>query len=347
MRSVGQRVLGRWLQGAVSRCFELWAAAAEQAAQERHQATTRQQSALQVFNTRLRRDAAVMADAVAAWRQHATLLRRMRDVGGKVVFKMLNSCLNRAFSCWSRHCCYCRKIHQLETKLRVRWVGISLRSSFSAWCFFVSHSKHNLHECFQTLLTSRCSRFFFRWQGATRNAKHIFSRGKRVLGRWVQYSVARYFERWALLSKQVSPNQNDSAVFIKRKQTACKELIFWIGKHIQHVSALKSCYSHSPLRKEITNIRSPISTRFGGEHAAFAVSPCFPAPANQSMSPSILNVSNYGTPISHAVHQELSSQQKSFSASPTYAGSLQFLAVLADRRLNAARNTELLLQKMV
>ena len=252
MRSVGQRVLGRWLQGAVSRCFELWAAAAEQAAQERHQATTRQQSALQVFNTRLR-----------------------------------------------------------------------------------------------TLLTSRCSRFFFRWQGATRNAKHIFSRGKRVLGRWVQYSFARYFERWALLSKQVSPNQNDSAVFIKRKQTACKELIFWIGKHIQHVSALKSCYNHSPLRKEITNIRSPLSTRFGGGQAAFAVSPCFPAPANQSMSPSILNVSNYGTPISHAAHQELSSQQKSFSTSPTYAGSLQFLAVLADRRLNAARNTELLLQKMV
>jgi hypothetical protein len=319
MKDVGIRVMRRWMQAGVWRAF-------------------------------------------CAWSDRAASMRRMKEVGGKVLRRWLQAGVWRSFSRWQEVARTMRHMRCIGQRALGRWVQGAVSRCFQLWaavaevsdvCLLQAH-----HACLQISLASLRSCFFVRWQTATRNAKDIFFRGQRVLHRWIHSFVSISFKRWALLSKDVSnapfdmhrmfDQPNDSALFIRRKNAASRELIVWIAKHVEHVSALKLCYSHSPLPKHVSRHRTPLSATLSRGSAAHAVSvsPCFPVPSNYSLSPSILNISSYGTSNSlYSAQQELTCQP--YEASPTYAGALQFLSVLAERRLVAARNTQTLLQKLV
>ena len=70
----------------------------------------------------LRQDTALTAEAFVEWRQHATLMRRMRVVGTKVMRRWLQTGMWRALSAWKQHAASLRRMKEVGGKVMRRWM---------------------------------------------------------------------------------------------------------------------------------------------------------------------------------------------------------------------------------
>ena len=130
IRIVGRRVHGRWGQATLWRCFELWAAAVDQAAEEHRASALQVRRMGMVSEKALLQDTALTAEAFVEWRQHATLMRRMRVVGTKVMRRWLQTGMWRALSAWKQHAASLRRMKEVGGKVMRRWMQSVM------WCCF-------------------------------------------------------------------------------------------------------------------------------------------------------------------------------------------------------------------
>jgi len=114
----------------------------------------------------LRQDAALMADTVAEWRQHATGLRHMRLVGMKVMRRWLQTGLWRAFSAWAEHALTMLRMKDAGSKVMRRWLQAGVWRSFA------------------------------KWQEVARTATRLRVVGLRVVGSWLRAGLLQCFRLW-------------------------------------------------------------------------------------------------------------------------------------------------------
>jgi hypothetical protein len=94
----------------------------------------------------LRQDAALMAEAFGAWRQHATILQRMRFVGGKVMRRWLQTGLWRAFAQWQQATCSMKHLRCVGRRVIGRWMQGTLSQCFGLWAAAVDQAAEERRE---------------------------------------------------------------------------------------------------------------------------------------------------------------------------------------------------------
>ena len=184
-------------------------------------------------------------------------------------------------------------------------------------------------------------RCFAQWQDVTERMQRIRIVGPlfkalnnqailfRVFSWWVRaFQFVHEFRRFVdyPLSPPLSSTLSHNEVMHNQR------IRQWVTKHVQTVSFVLSFYNAS------SRNRIPLNTGFHRFEATGAVVDGIPS----SRSPPIFgSITHFGM---HAFDQELISRPKLFESSSTYAMGLQQLAALAERRLDAAKTTQSVVQ---
>jgi Zn-finger nucleic acid-binding protein len=141
--------------------------------------------------------------------------RRMKQVCGKVIYRLRNMCVARCFGVWVDHVESSRRMKQVCGKVIYRLRNMCVARCFGVWVDHVESSRRmkqsflRISICSSFHLSRRC---FTMWRNSASFFRHLLVSGQRVFFRSCSFSIRFHFRHWSSLVSHLKRVQIESVL---------------------------------------------------------------------------------------------------------------------------------------